>query len=117
MGGHRRLQQIAIATVLVTGGGTWLGAQASAPAPPAVAPAEVLDRAAQAVFLRTAKVLRSQTLSTGVTSPFRLTLSDGTVTHDASFQSVNERAHASQLRRARRGIQLRRLAPLQPGGL
>jgi hypothetical protein len=50
-----------------------------------------LDRAAQAAFLRTAKVVRSRQLSTGVTSPYRLTLSDGTTTHDAAFQSVFER--------------------------
>jgi hypothetical protein len=68
-----------------------------------VAPETTLDRAAQAEFLRTAKVIRSQTLSTGVTSPFRLTLSDGTVTHDASFQSVNERA--SQANFGARGVE------------
>ncbi len=51
-----------------------------------------LDRSAQAEFLRTAKIVRSVELSTGVTRPYRLTLTDGTVTHDASFQSVNERA-------------------------
>lgn len=57
----------------------------------AVAPSAVLDRAAQASFLRTAKVVRSRQLSSGVTSPYRLTLSDGVVTHDAGFQSVDER--------------------------
>ncbi len=50
-----------------------------------------LDRAAQAAFLRTAKVIRSRQLTSGVTSPYRLTLSDGSVTHDAGFQSVDER--------------------------
>ena len=54
-------------------------------------PAFTLDRAEQAGFLRTAKVVRSKQLSTGVTSPYRLTLSDGVVTHDAAFQSVDER--------------------------
>lgn len=55
------------------------------------APAAALDRAAQAEFLRTAKVIRSRTLPRGVTAPQRLTLSDGTVTHDAAFQSIYER--------------------------
>lgn len=66
----------------------------SAPAtaqPAATAAPPVLDRAAQVEFLRTAKVVKSRQLSTGVTSPFRLTLTDGTVTHDAAFQSVFER--------------------------
>jgi hypothetical protein len=58
-------------------------------APPAAAPA--LDAAAQAEFLRNAKVIRSRTISKGVTAPQRLTLSDGQITHDAAFQSVNER--------------------------
>jgi hypothetical protein len=41
-------------------------------------------------FLLTAKVVHSQRSEKGVTHPWRLTLSDGTVTHDASFQSVDE---------------------------
>jgi hypothetical protein len=62
-------------------------AAAQTPAPP---PPAVLDVAAQAEFLRTAKVVRSRTISRGVTAPQRLTLSDGTVTHDGAFQSVFE---------------------------
>ena len=42
-------------------------------------------------FLLNAKVVASKHTSKGITSPWRLTLSDGTVTHDASFQSVDER--------------------------
>jgi len=41
-------------------------------------------------FLLTAKVVHSQRSEKGVTHPWRLTLSDGTVTHDASFQSIDE---------------------------
>jgi len=41
-------------------------------------------------FLLTAKVVKSKQSSKGVTSPWRLTLSDGTLTHDASFQAVDE---------------------------
>lgn len=41
-------------------------------------------------FLLTAKVIKSHDSSTGITHPLRLTLSDGTITHDASFQSVDE---------------------------
>lgn len=41
-------------------------------------------------FLLTAKVTGSRPASKGITSTFRLTLSDGTVTHDAHFQPVDE---------------------------
>jgi len=41
-------------------------------------------------FLLTAKVVGSKQSSKGITSPWRLTLSDGTLTHDASFQKVEE---------------------------
>ena len=41
-------------------------------------------------FLQNAKVVGQRHTSKGITSPWRLTLSDGTLTHDASFQSVDE---------------------------
>jgi len=43
-------------------------------------------------FLRTADVIASKHTSKGVTSPFRLTLrsKDGSLTHDASFQTIDE---------------------------
>jgi len=41
-------------------------------------------------FLRTAKVIASKHTSDGITSPFRLTLTDGTITHDAGFNYVDE---------------------------
>jgi hypothetical protein len=41
-------------------------------------------------FLLTAKVVGSKQSSKGITSPWRLTLSDGTLTHDASFQKVDQ---------------------------
>lgn len=43
-------------------------------------------------FLLHAKVVKSKQTSKGVTSPWRLTLTDGTLTHDAVFQSIDERA-------------------------
>jgi hypothetical protein len=42
------------------------------------------------VFLQTAKVINKKPSSKGVTHPWRLTLSDGTITHDASFQAIDE---------------------------
>lgn len=41
-------------------------------------------------FLLNAKVVDSKHTGKGVTSPWRLTLSDGTVTHDAGFQAIDE---------------------------
>lgn len=48
-------------------------------------------------FLLTAKVVKSKPASKGVTSTWRLTLSDGTLTHDASFQSVDEHRSLMQM--------------------
>jgi hypothetical protein len=59
-------------------------AQAPAPASPA------LSRDEMATFLKTAKVLRAKVISKGVTAPYRLTMTDGRITHDAVFQSVDE---------------------------
>jgi len=41
-------------------------------------------------FLLTAKVIKSEQAKKGITQTLRLTLSDGTVTHDASFQKIDE---------------------------
>jgi hypothetical protein len=63
-------------------------ASAAAQAPP-------LAREAQAEFLRKARVIKSAAIGKGVTRPFRLTLSDGTLTHDAAFQSVDQQKRMS----------------------
>jgi len=47
-------------------------------------------------FLQTAEVIKSKESSKGVTHPWRLTLSDGKITHDASFQPVDE--HKSEMK-------------------
>jgi hypothetical protein len=48
-------------------------------------------------FLLTAKVVKSEHSKKGVTSPWKLTLSDGTLTHDASFQAVDEHRSMARL--------------------
>jgi hypothetical protein len=48
-------------------------------------------------FLLTAKVVSSKEAAKGVTHTSRLTLSDGTITHDASFQPINEHAAEKEL--------------------
>jgi len=47
-------------------------------------------------FLETAEVIKSKPSSKGVTHPSRLTLSNGTITHDASFQTIDE--HKSEMK-------------------
>jgi hypothetical protein len=41
-------------------------------------------------FLLTAKVIASRHTKKGITSPWQLTLTDGKITHDAVFQSIDE---------------------------
>jgi len=48
-------------------------------------------------FLLRARVTGSRRSSIGITNPWILTLSDGTLTHDALFQPVNERKPVMQL--------------------
>ncbi len=55
-------------------------------------------------FLLTAKVVHSQGAKKGITQTQRLTLSDGTVTHDASFQAIDE--HKREMRTATGGMEL-----------
>ena len=62
----------------------------AAPAAAQPTPAE------QAAFLSTAKIVNATLIGKGVTRPFRLTLSDGTITHDAAFQSVNQERKMSR---------------------
>jgi hypothetical protein len=48
-------------------------------------------------FLQTAEVIKNKPSSKGVTHPWRLTLSNGTITHDASFQAVDEHKAENKL--------------------
>src|SRR5882724_10126398 len=50
-------------------------------------------------FLLTARVVKSEHTKKGITDPWRLTLTDGTVTHDASFQAIDEHTVRKQLAR------------------
>lgn len=67
-------------------------------AQPAAAPPAALTRAEMRDFLLTAKIIRSRDTSKGVTSPKRLTLTNGTLTHDAAFQAVDERQTVANLK-------------------
>jgi hypothetical protein len=48
-------------------------------------------------FLTTAKIVGNKSVGKGITHTSRLTLSDGTLTHDASFQSVNVNQATAQM--------------------
>lgn len=48
-------------------------------------------------FLTTAKVINSRESKKGITHTSRLTLSDGTITHDASFQPIDEQKATKEL--------------------
>jgi len=48
-------------------------------------------------FLKNAKVIRSKQTSKGVTAPKRVTLSNGTLTHDAVFQAIDDRQMVMKL--------------------
>lgn len=55
------------------------------------APVADLSDAQKEEFLKQAKIVRTRGASKGVTATLRATLSDGTVTHDASIQAIDER--------------------------
>ena len=57
----------------------------------------ILTKEQMRQFLLTAKVVKSRQSNKGITNPWRLTLTDGTVTHDASFQAVDEHKPVMQL--------------------
>lgn len=58
-------------------------------------------------FLLHAKVVDSRQVGKGITNPWRLTLSDDTLTHDAAFQAVDERTTSKQLASGRTELNFR----------
>ncbi len=72
-----------------------------ASAPEAWAQTPTLTTAKIREFLRSANVIAAEQTSTGVTQPWRLTLTDGTLTHDAGFQSVDQHEDVQRLGRSR----------------
>lgn len=82
---------LAFAFVAFTVAAAWypaISAQEPASTPaarPALSDAEI-ER-----FLKTARVVRTRSASKGVTNSLRATLTDGTITHDAQIQTIDER--------------------------
>ncbi len=50
-------------------------------------------------FLLTAEIVHARPIGKGVTKPWRLTLSDGRITHDAAFQSIETRKDVARVGR------------------
>ena len=67
---------------------------ALAPGPSAGQTAHALSPDQKRAFLLNADVTASRGAGKGVTGSLRLTLSDGSLTHDAGFQSIDERTSA-----------------------
>ena len=65
-------------------GETRSGQEAAAPSPTLTTDAE------RETFLKKANIVRARPAGKGVTNTLRVTLSDGTVTHDASVQTIEE---------------------------
>ena len=61
-----------------------VGATAGAPG------GATMTREERAAFLQNARVVSSRDIGKGVTRPVRVTLSDGTTTHDAGCSTVDE---------------------------
>ena len=70
-------------------------AQTVAPAPSAYGTA--LSVAQIRAFLKDARVVRTRGTPKGVTAPKRLTLSDGSIEHDAVFQAIDDRKLVERL--------------------
>lgn len=81
----------------------WLASAclAQAPVPASQSSQPNLTEEQMKEFLLRARVTASRRSSVGITSPWILTLSDGTLTHDALFQAVNERKASLQLANGR----------------
>ena len=85
---------IALVALSIAGPGAQSGSQAAAPAPTqttaATSPVAALSDEQTEEFLRKGKILRVKGVSKGVTGTVRATLTDGTLTHDAQIQTVDE---------------------------
>ena len=55
-------------------------------------------------FLKTARVIRTRSTTKGVTAPKRVTLSNGTLTHDAVFQAIDDHQTVANLKGQRGAV-------------
>jgi len=78
-----RIRPALIGFLLLAAAAT-VGATAGAPG------GATMTREERVAFLQTARVVSSHDIGKGITRPVRVTLSDGTTTHDAGFSTVDE---------------------------
>jgi hypothetical protein len=71
---------------------------AAAPSAPELSLEQMKD------FLKNARVVRTRGTPKGVTAPKRVTLSNGTITHDAVFQAIDERQTVAHLKGQRGAV-------------
>jgi hypothetical protein len=90
-----------IALIVWLAAANGIAARQAAVASPTLTPAEMAE------FLRSAEVVSSKPLSTGVTKPWRLTLAAAGVTHDAVFQSVDQKSAVQRMRDGRTELNFR----------
>jgi hypothetical protein len=76
-----------------------------AAAQPEAAPGLTIEERLE--FLGKARVIRAKQTKKGITAPSRLTMTDGTLTHDALFQSVDEKKLDASFANGRREFQFR----------
>jgi hypothetical protein len=84
-----KYRHLAVAILLTSLGFAASRARTVAPAAPGTQEPQ-LTQEQMRDFLLNAKVIKSKSTQKGVTGVARLTLSDGNLTHDASFQSIDE---------------------------
>lgn len=85
-----------LAATVILAGAVTAGASAEA----RLTPALTVDQ--QLAFLKTARVVAARPIGKGVTGALRLTLTDGVLTHDASFQRVDKQSRPQDLQQGAR---------------
>lgn len=87
-----RVTGVAIALAVSLGAGAIAGPAPLTRQAPAAAPAPTLSLTLeqQEAFLKKAKIVRTRGAGKGVTGTLRATLTDGTITHDASIQTIDQ---------------------------
>ena len=82
----RTTLRVGLIALVVFAAGPWPVVAQTESAPPAVA---ALNPAEMEKFLQAGRIIKKKELSKGVTDAYRVTLSDGLVTHDAQVQNVD----------------------------
>ena len=104
---YLRWKSFALVCVLALTCAFCLRAQVSERAAEPVPNREKLSEEEIREFLLKGKVVKARRAGKGITSPYRLTLTDGTLVHDASFQSIDESRSSAQFNAGRTEVNFR----------